>query len=121
MAWNGCRFKLEKMSPDAGSRDALRWNNHIIEELPRVEREYLSAMVEVMNEDRVAKTADIAEALGKSAEHASQARNYLVRSNIVYSPKRGELMLAVPYLDKYLDDYSIRSQNDLKIVEQWKM
>lgn len=74
----------------------------MVEVLPRTEVDYLRAMSAVLDDTRVARTADIAQELGKTQQQLSMPRRHLIDEGIVIAARRGELIFGIPYLDDYL-------------------
>jgi hypothetical protein len=95
---NDVRFAVER-AVDAYSSRALR---PMVAELPPSDLAYLMAMARCLDEQRTARSSDVARALGKDVKQASPARARLMRSGIVLAPHRGQLMFAVPYLASYV-------------------
>ncbi len=65
------------------------------------ERAYLTAMAGVAAGGE-ASTADIAQALGRSARSLSAARDGLIRKGLVFGSARGRLAFTVPQFAEYL-------------------
>ena len=73
----------------------------MLDELTASEVTYLRAMAEVLNEHRIARTGDVAKALGKSTKQLSRPRDRLLREGIIIAPAHGQLAFNVPYLASY--------------------
>ena len=99
-------------------RHALR---PLLDEMPRVEIDYLKAMAGVLDSDRIARTGDIAKALGRKQGQTSAAREYLISNGIVIAPRQGELMFAIPYLADFLTRNADFGRSGLDAVREWKM
>mgnify|MGYP002627175795 CR=1 FL=1 len=74
----------------------------LVEELPRTERRYLSAMAECLDDDRLARTSAVAERLGMTQKSLSQARSRLMGNGIIAAPERGAVMFCIPYLADFV-------------------
>lgn len=74
----------------------------LLGELPQTESSYLKAMARHLNEDRLASTSDVADALGKAQQSLSQARARLIDNGIIASPGHGKVMFCIPYLANYV-------------------
>ena len=111
---------VEAAMPTVVEVYAERAARPLVEELTNLERRYLAAMLEAMGPERVARTGEVARRLGKEQSQLSGVRDRLLASNIVFSPKRGELMFAVPYLDGCLREVAAE-RNGLEAVVQWRM
>ena len=74
----------------------------MVDELPPSDVAYLVAMANALSPQRVARSSEIARALGKDTKQASPARARLLRNGLVLAPGRDELMFAVPYLADYV-------------------
>lgn len=74
----------------------------LVDELPNTEREYLRAMSELLDDQRLASTEAVARALGKQQRNLSQARARLVDHGIIAAPERGYVMFCIPYLADYM-------------------
>lgn len=103
----GKRYKLttqdtESVLPDVVEAYEQRSLAPIVDAVSNAERAYLVAMATVINEDRVATSADIAKALGKTTQQASPTRQKLLREGIIVSISRGKMMFNIPYLREYL-------------------
>jgi hypothetical protein len=69
------------------------------------EREYLRAMAEVAvpeSPDEPVATAAVAEALERSAQSVSPARDALLKKGLIYSGQRGRIAFTVPHFGRYL-------------------
>ncbi|WP_165173183.1 AAA family ATPase [Adlercreutzia sp. ZJ242] len=92
----------------------------IVDALAPAERDYLRSMAESIDEDHVAKSAKIAERLGKSASQLSRARQKLLREGIIVAAGRGKLMFNIPYLRRYVvQDHAER--DDVELVRLWRL
>ncbi|MBO6133922.1 MAG: hypothetical protein J6P05_06280 [Lachnospiraceae bacterium] len=74
----------------------------LLDELPNNEKRYLVKMSECLNEDRLAKTADIASKLGTSANKLTKTRANLIDNGIIAAPEHGKVMFCIPYLADYV-------------------
>ena len=74
----------------------------LVEELPHTERDYLRAMAECLGDDRLASTSEVAQKLGVTQRHLSQARSRLMGNGIVAAPERGKVMFCIPYLADFV-------------------
>jgi hypothetical protein len=72
------------------------------------EREYLRAMADVAmaaapdEPDEPVPTAAVAEALGRSPQSVSPARDALLKKGLIYSGQRGRIAFTVPHFGRYL-------------------
>lgn len=112
---------VEAITPtvkDAYYRRALE---PLVSVMPASEVEYLQAMARVLNDERVARTGDIAKALGKEPNRLSFVRESLLNNGIVIAPERGKLMFMIPYLADYLlDDVRLLPESVESAIE-WRM
>lgn len=121
----GCRTltveDVEVVMPavkDAYYRRALE---PLVAVMPTSEVEYLQAMARVLNNERVARTGDIAKALGKEQNRLSFIRENLLNNGIVIAPERGKLMFMIPYLADYLlDDVRLLPESVESAIE-WRL
>lgn len=121
----GCRTltveDVEAIMPavkDAYYRRALE---PLVAVMPASEVEYLQAMARVLNDERVARTGDIAKAVGKEPNRLSFVRESLLNNGIVIAPERGKLMFMIPYLADYLlDDVRLLPESVESAIE-WRM
>ncbi len=74
----------------------------LLEELPVNEKKYLRKMAECLGDDRLAKTSDIANALGVPQSNLSRVRSYLLDHGIIAAPEHGKVMFCIPYLADYV-------------------
>lgn len=100
---------------DAYSGRALR---PMVAELPSSDVAYLVAMAQCLDEQRIARSSDVARVLGKDVKQASPARARLLRSGTVLAPRRGQLMFAVPYLASYVLEMPEES-SEVERVRAW--
>src|SRR6476469_5225847 len=69
------------------------------------EREYLRAMAEVavpVAPDEPVATAAVADALDRSPQSVSPARDALLKKGLIYSGQRGRIAFTVPHFGRYL-------------------
>ena len=100
---------------DAYSSRALR---PMVAELRSSDVAYLVAMAQCLDEQRIARSSDVARVLGKDVKQASPARARLLRSGLVLAPRRGQLMFAVPYLAIYVLEMPEES-SEVERVRAW--
>ena len=105
--------EVEFAVPLAVSAYERRALTPLVEELPRAERGYLRAMAECLDNDRLARTAEVAEKLGVTQRSLSQARSRLVGSGVIAAPERGAVMFCVPYLA----DFMLKGQASSSAIE----
>jgi len=77
-------------------------------------------MAQCLNDDRVARTADIASSLNKRQKQLSRALKDLLGSGIILAPGRGEVMFNVPYLA----DYALKPQGtdeEITLAKGWRI
>lgn len=74
-----------------------RWRN-----ASPAEREYLTAMAQVMGPDYIAQARDLNALLGKTAQDTSELRRRLINKGLIASPQRGALRFTAPGFDRYL-------------------
>ena len=94
--------KLEQVIERAKEAYFQRALAPMVSALSAAEQAYLRGMSQVIGENRIARTADIAQALGKSQKQTSRARQSLIDEGILVMPRHGELMFGVPYMDDYM-------------------
>jgi hypothetical protein len=69
------------------------------------EREYLRAMADVAvdaSPDEPVPTAAVAQALDRSPQSVSPARDALLKKGLIYSGQRGRIAFTVPHFGRYL-------------------
>lgn len=89
----------------------------LLDELTDAEVCYLRAASSTLDEERLARTADIARKLGKNLHQLSRVREQLIGYGYLASPAYGKLTFCVPYLA----DYVMRSDDTssaLSVVRQ---
>ena len=92
----------------------------MVSELAPADRAYLHTMAQVLDHDRVAHSADIAQVLGKGTKQLSPVRGRLLRNGMVLAPSRGELVFAVPYLADYMLS-SPEPSTEVARVRAWRV
>lgn len=90
----------------------------IVDAMSDGEADYLRAMSQVIGIDRIAKTGDIANALGKTQQQVSRSRQYLIDNGIIIVARRGEVAFGIPYLDDYLLNRA-DDNRELRLREVW--
>lgn len=74
----------------------------LFDELPEREKKYLTIMSHCLGEDRLSRTADIANGFGMPQNKLSKTRAYLIDHGIIASPEHGKVMFCIPYLADYV-------------------
>lgn len=74
-----------------------RWRN-----ASPAEREYLTAMAQVIGADYIAQVRDLNALLGKTPQETSELRRRLINKGLIASPQRGALRFTAPGFDRYL-------------------
>ncbi len=92
----------------------------MLDERTNEERRYLASMSKVLDEQREAKTADIAQELGKTPQQASRVRQSLLKCGIIIATGRGKVMFNVPYLREYIVKDPTPDAN-ANLVRQWRL
>ena len=90
----------------------------IVEALSGSACEYLTAMAKVVQPDRIVRTRDVADALGKAQKATSLARDELMREGLIISTGYGELMFNVPYLQAYILKTKPK-ESEVALAQQW--
>jgi hypothetical protein len=97
-------------APVAESELAVGFFGSRYERATPAEREYLRAMAEVALADQPAApdepvaTSAVAEALERSPQSVSPARDALLKKGLIYSGQRGRIAFTVPHFGRYLRD-----------------
>jgi hypothetical protein len=92
-------------APVAQSELAVGFFGSRYERATPSEREYLRAMAEVavpVAPDEPVATAAVAEALERSPQSVSPARDALLKKGLIYSGQRGRIAFTVPHFGRYL-------------------
>jgi hypothetical protein len=92
-------------APVAESELAVGFFGSRYERATPAEREYLRAMAEVAIDDapdEPVPTAAVAEALDRSPQSVSPARDALLKKGLIYSGQRGRIAFTVPHFGRYL-------------------
>src|SRR6476469_3957561 len=92
-------------APAAESELAVGFFGSRYERATPSEREYLRAMAEVaipVAPDEPVATAAVAEALERSPQSVSPARDALLKKGLFYSGERGRIAFTVPHFGRYL-------------------
>ncbi len=92
-------------APVAESELAVGFFGSRYERATPSEREYLRAMAEVavpIAPDEPVATAAVAEALERSPQSVSPARDALLKKGLIYSGQRGRIAFTVPHFGRYL-------------------
>jgi hypothetical protein len=92
-------------APVAESELAVGFFGSRYERATPSEREYLRAMAEVavpVAPDEPVATAAVAEALERSPQSVSPARDALLKKGLIYSGQRGRIAFTVPHFGRYL-------------------
>ena len=85
----------------------------LVDELNVTERQYLRAMSNSLNEQRLASSAAVSQLMGKPQSSLSRTRAKLIGSGIIAAPEHGSLMFCIPYLaDFVLKDAASSSAAD---------
>lgn len=85
----------------------------LVDELSATELQYLRAMGKCLDDQRLARTGEVARVLGKEQRQLSRARASLVDNGIIATPSHGYVMFCVPYLA----DYVGRPESANRVVE----
>lgn len=112
---------VENTWPNALETYSSRALEPLVEEMPAAQVTFLQAMASVLNEDRIAAVADIAEKLQRSANALSSTRAALINSGIIISPERGKLAFMIPYLADFVQQHLAESGSIAATVTAWKM
>ena len=92
-------------APVAESELAVGFFGSRYERATPSEREYLRAMAEVavpVAPDEPVATAAVADALERSPQSVSPARDALLKKGLIYSGQRGRIAFTVPHFGRYL-------------------
>ncbi len=92
-------------APVAESELAVGFFGSRYERATPAEREYLRAMADVAlteQPDEPVLTAAVAEALDRSPQSVSPARDALLKKGLIYSGQRGRIAFTVPHFGRYL-------------------
>jgi hypothetical protein len=92
-------------APVAESELAVGFFGSRYERATPAEREYLRAMADVAvteTPDEPVLTAAVAEALDRSPQSVSPARDALLKKGLIYSGQRGRIAFTVPHFGRYL-------------------
>jgi hypothetical protein len=92
-------------APVAESELAVGFFGSRYERATPAEREYLRAMADVAlveQPDEPVLTAAVAEALARSPQSVSPARDALLKKGLIYSGQRGRIAFTVPHFGRYL-------------------
>ena len=92
-------------APVAESELAVGFFGSRYERATPSEREYLRAMADVavpIAPDEPVATAAVAEALERSPQSVSPARDALLKKGLIYSGQRGRIAFTVPHFGRYL-------------------
>jgi hypothetical protein len=92
-------------APVAESELAVGFFGSRYERATPAEREYLRAMADVAlvaSPDDPVLTAAVAEALERSPQSVSPARDALLKKGLIYSGQRGRIAFTVPHFGRYL-------------------
>ena len=92
-------------APVAESELAVGFFGSRYERATPAEREYLRAMADVgaaEPPDEPVPTAAVAEALDRSPQSVSPARDALLKKGLIYSGQRGRIAFTVPHFGRYL-------------------
>jgi type II secretory pathway predicted ATPase ExeA len=102
---------LRQIGPEhltaAEPRVARRLDNGLYatryERSSEAERQYLHAVAELMGDhDRIVRSGDVAQALGKSLSDLSSIRDRLIRKGVIHAPNVGVLSFSVPGFRDYV-------------------
>jgi len=74
----------------------------MVDELSDTSRAYLCAMSDCLDAERLAKTSEVANVLGKDQKQLSRERQALIDLGIIAAPERGVVMFCIPYLARYV-------------------
>lgn len=97
-------------APVAESELAVGFFGSRYERATPAEREYLRAMAEValpVAPDEPVATAAVAEALERSPQSVSPARDALLKKGLIYSGQRGRIAFTVPHFGRYLRELEV--------------
>ena len=103
----GRKYKVTEQDIDESAKSALyayemRALKPLLEELPDSEEKYLMQMSKCLDEDRMARTSDIAKGLDIQQNKLSRIRGNLIDHGIIAAPERGKVMFCIPYLADYV-------------------
>ncbi len=90
----------------------------IVEEIGRRCVEYLTAMIQCMDEAHEASTRDVAKAMGTTTGGLARTRDRLLGQGVIVSPQRGRVRFNVPYLRDYLAS-SPNDEDEARLSELW--
>lgn len=74
----------------------------LVEELSAGDRNYLIHMSESLEDDRLARTSEIAKKAGSALSKMSKNRSRLIGHGIIAAPEHGKVMFCIPYLADYV-------------------
>ncbi len=74
----------------------------MVNELGKAEREFISAMAQLMQGTTEARIGEIASHIGKTTSQLSPVRSRLIKSGIISAIGYGKVCFAIPYLRDYL-------------------
>ena len=92
-------------APEAEAELAVGFFGSRYERATPAEREYLRAMADVAvpaEPDEPVLTSAVAEALARSPQSVSPARDALLKKGLIYSGQRGRIAFTVPHFGRYL-------------------
>lgn len=112
---------IERSMPHVIRAYQRRALDPLVSEMNEGEVEYLRAMASLLDSERIARTRDIADALGREPKHLSNVRERLINNGIIIAPSRGYLAFLIPYLADYLLDGTSDAVLDVDNVLQWRM
>lgn len=103
------------LAMEAYERRALR---PMVDSLAPFVQSYLRAMAATVGEDHVARTGDVANALGKSHQQLASARQTLIDEGVIVACGHGCVRFAVPYLRTFLAKPDPDSEQ-LALLDEW--
>ncbi len=109
---------VEEFFPVVLSAYERRSLQPLVDTMSPGEINYLRAMAESMDASHVAKTADVAKALGKEPRQVAPYRQSLLNDGIILAVKRGFIRFNVPYLRSYIQKPPDKDEN-VRLVEEW--
>lgn len=92
----------------------------LIDELSPRELLFLRGMSSVLDDDRVARIADMERFLDKRQTSLSAARDSLLKIGVIIAVDRGALMFNIPYLASYVQKAPSSDANK-DLVRQWRL
>lgn len=89
-----------------------------IGKLPDAERRYMAAMASLG--DGPQRTSDISAALGKDPTEVSVVRDRLIKSSLIYAPRRGEVDFTVPLCADYIRRSMPETRPSIEVLDEMR-